>query len=162
MHVEQPVYQVIYHTPEYELRKYGPQVRATFYQDDQHSEKSQFMVVARYIFGSNKGSNGEKEVISMTAPVLMDSADKESRSMSFIMPSKYRTTADLPKPLDPRVVLEDVGETTMAAVTFSGMMNEDKCKQLESKLREDCKKDGIVLDVGDKSHIRSELEPIFK
>ena len=58
---------------------------------------------------SSKSSNSEK--ISMTAPVV----NSDSGKMSFIMPSKYKTLSDLPKPNDARIQLREVPSMVSAA-----------------------------------------------
>jgi hypothetical protein len=103
-----------------------------------------FRTLAGYIFGKNHVRNGTQvekiamtapvmtEKIAMTAPVMTEKiamtapvmTEKESSSdavkMSFVMPSKYTSVADLPLPDDPAVQLIQVPEQTFAVLTFSG------------------------------------------
>ncbi|KAI9356572.1 SOUL heme-binding protein-domain-containing protein [Zopfochytrium polystomum] len=97
--------------------------------------------------------------IAMTAPVLMEKVDGGASDngapverMAFVMPSKYKTIADLPVPVDPSIKLRDIPAHTVAvrkfAGTFGGGQRERWASALEEekKLREACAKDGVRLE----------------
>lgn len=62
------------------------------------------------------------EKIAMTAPVLIHAGggdnEGDNRVMQFVMPSKYTSLDELPKPKDPRVVLRELPERFMAVKQF--------------------------------------------
>ena len=60
----------------------------------------------------------------MTAPVLTFE-QQGSRYMQFILPSKYQSISDCPKPSDPDVKLIELKERVFAVRTFSGTWNYD-------------------------------------
>ncbi|GLC41309.1 hypothetical protein PLESTB_001076900 [Pleodorina starrii] len=106
---------------------------------------------------SEAAATGPAEKIAMTAPVVMQtgaSADAAGaggsgcggkRSMCFIMPSQYKSVADLPAPKDPRVRLYEVPERTFAAIRFRGRMNPAANKAKEAELRAAAAKAGVKL-----------------
>ncbi|CAM6103010.1 unnamed protein product [Calypogeia fissa] len=79
--------------------------------------------------------SSESEAIAMTAPVITmeigsqdEKEDAEEKkkvltTMQFILPSKY-TMETVPKPTDERVKLREIPKRTVAAITFSGVVNE--------------------------------------
>jgi hypothetical protein len=130
---ETPPYQVIVSDGDKEIRSYSSYIVAkTFVQGDYENAQTEgFRILAGYIFGANE----QQQNISMTAPVVQEGQSKsqkiamtapvvqESQNegwvMAFMMPSKY-TLANLPKPKDSRVILEEVRAKHMAALRFSG------------------------------------------
>ncbi|GLI61213.1 hypothetical protein VaNZ11_003480 [Volvox africanus] len=101
------------------------------------------------------GASSEK--IAMTAPVVMQAgtgagaaADGNSDGgnkhvMNFIMPSKYKSIADLPVPKDSRVRLFEVPERTFAVIRFNGRMNAALAKTKEQELRTAAAEEGVKL-----------------
>ncbi|GFR49875.1 hypothetical protein Agub_g11979 [Astrephomene gubernaculifera] len=67
------------------------------------------------------------------------------RVMSFIMPSKYSSVADLPLPKDARVKLIEVPERSYAAVTFRGSMSQQVAASREAELRSAAEREGVRL-----------------
>jgi hypothetical protein len=130
---ETPSYQVLMSDGNKEIRSYAPYIVAkTVVQGEYRTAQTEgFRILAGYIFGSNE----QKQNISMTAPVVQESrpqsqkiamtapvvqeSQKEGWVMTFMMPSKY-TMADLPKPKDSRVILEQVPAKIIATIRFSG------------------------------------------
>lgn len=87
----------------------------------------------------------------MTAPVLMEGQvakdasagpDLVPMTMSFIMPSQYKSIADLPEPMDSRVKLVEVPEYTVAVLRRSGSLTATLSVKMEKELRELVAKDG--------------------
>ena len=87
----------------------------------------------------------KNEKIDMTSPVTLNSSEI-GWCMSFIMPSKYTKIEELPEPVDPSVKLEEIPETTLAAIQFSGYFSEEARQAKELELRDVCQKEGIQLD----------------
>jgi hypothetical protein len=137
MAVETPAYEVLRHEGPFELRRYEGyitarvHVRASGYGA---AASAGFNPLAGYIFGNNHASDRiamtapvtagrqEGETIAMTAPVTA-ARSQGDYVVTFTMPSGY-SMEDLPKPNDPRVILEAVGPHEVAAVRFGGRMSE--------------------------------------
>ncbi|KXS14664.1 SOUL-domain-containing protein [Gonapodya prolifera JEL478] len=81
------------------------------------------------------------EKIAMTAPVMMDGTTT-SMTMSFIMPSKYKTVEDLPEPLDPRVKLKTQSPMTLAVLRRSGLLSTSLSQTMGSELLKALATDG--------------------
>lgn len=144
MATEEPSYQLIEKSGEFELRQYAPMIVAEAYVEGSLDEASSagFRLIADYIFGNNRiqaGGSGEK--IAMTAPVIAESASQKIEMTApvtaertagrwrihFVMPSRY-TMATLPAPNNPRVALREVPGHKSAAIVFSGLAREDNLK----------------------------------
>lgn len=98
---------------------------------------SAFRQLFRYISGYNEGSteiamtapvlmakDGKAQQgteIAMTAPVFMDTQSPQPR-MSFVMP-KHFTLANTPKPKDPTLQVTELKDYKVAAIQFSGTLN---------------------------------------
>ena len=54
--------------------------------------------------------------------------------MQFILPSKYQSISDCPKPLDPDVKLIELKERVFAVRTFSGTWDYDLSKSVKDEL----------------------------
>ena len=111
MAIEEPAYDVVREGPDFELRRYAPQllaqteVRGRF----DHVGNQSFRILAGYIFGDNQGSEkiamtapvGQRPVqsdgqdrgtrIEMTAPVTQRSsgAGTDRFLVSFVMPASF-------------------------------------------------------------------------
>ncbi len=104
-------YEVVKHLGDAELRRYDDLVLATVYDMD---DEEAFSLLFQYISGNNE----EETKIPMTAPVVSrsgDPADPNSEGMmAFVLPPDTKF-AEVPKPADPRVVIE-IGEGGLFAV----------------------------------------------
>ena len=78
------------------------------------------------------GSNGKKEKIAMTTPVLVDNGNSNS-SMAFVMPSKYGLT-DLPQPANEAVKLRKLDAARYAVMRFSGSRTESNQAEVSARL----------------------------
>jgi hypothetical protein len=93
--------------------------------------------LAGYIFGQN--DTGKK--IAMTAPVHMDIKEKAS-SMSFVMPGSYNKY-NLPKPIDPAIIIKESPEEYVAVLSFGGFASDKDIQANADKLENILKKNGI-------------------
>ena len=114
MAIEEPEYEVIRSTADYEIRQYEPFIVAEVdvAGDNGSSGNSAFRILADYIFGNNEP--GEK--MNMTAPVVSDApdSDTETYTYAFVMESRYSLDT-LPAPLDPRIrIVEKPGRVIAA------------------------------------------------
>ena len=130
--VEIAPYEVLEKEDALELRHYERLVLVTTAMptgmDDQ---RDPFYKLFDYIFGKNELT---KE-IPMTAPVFMDQANDTTEFMSFVLPESFSIeTAPLPK--DQAVKLEEIVNYTVAAITFSGSLNQDNINKHKIILEE--------------------------
>lgn len=160
--VETPKYDVVKSAPDYEIRKYSPAVAAEVTYDPSQFKGDKdggFMVLANYIGALGNPQNTKPEKIAMTAPVITKAAGGESEAiamtapvvtkgdkgmvtMQFLLPEKYRTAEDAPKPVDERVVIREMGERKYGVVTFSGLASDAVVAEKVEKLKKSLEKDG--------------------
>tara|TARA_B100001146_G_scaffold30275_1_gene23800 strand:+ start:20665 stop:21225 length:561 start_codon:yes stop_codon:yes gene_type:complete len=115
-----------------EIREYSPAIYASV-TIEENKQNSTFRILAGYIFGGNK----ENQKISMTAPVHMEKniiEGKESLTMKFVMPSKYKVE-DLAEPNDSRIKISESKKKKFAAIRFSGYSNDEKINNFSKKLK---------------------------
>lgn len=135
-----------------ELREYQQMVLVSTSMSASKDDKA-FKRLFNYISGANKASSeiamtapvftndqqGKREnaqdgqKISMTAPVFMNSANGKS-VMSFVMPQDF-TRESTPEPTNPDVWVDEVTNLKVAAIKFSGTLNEDNKQQYTKVLK---------------------------
>lgn len=103
--------------------------------------------------------SGESEKIAMTAPVVMSPPSNESEniamkggrgeSMAFLLPSKYSTVEEAPKPTNPAVSIELMPPRYEAVLQFSGNFPSNDASKRQAKVKE-------LLELMQKA----EIEPI--
>jgi hypothetical protein len=137
--IEEAAYTVIEQRSGYEIRRYAQQLIAETAMPSLSSADTgtAFRLVAGYIFGANEG----RQKISMTAPVTMAPTPEQiapekiamtapvmmgAGTMAFVLPSKYKSVSDLPKPNNPLVKLREVPERTVAALRFGFSAGSDR------------------------------------
>lgn len=151
--IEEAKYSVVAKSNGYEIRRYDPSIVAVAAMPSMGREDTgaAFRAIAGFIFGGNEkqqsiamtapvimDTKGASEKIAMTAPVLM-----EGGTMKFVMPGKYKSIADLPKPNDPRVKLIEQPARTVAALRFSWYASQDRFTQKAAELSGLLARDGI-------------------
>ena len=168
--VEVPVHTVLFHSDQYEVRQYAPQVIATYTATSKNGSDG-FRALAGYcgIFSKPKQvrsvcpcrlvrmlkreqvEDDKKKAMAMTAPVLMEgmkelaSGGRDVNSMSFFLPSSVKTVDDAPKPTDPQIVVSQLPERTLAVLTFSGNISATVFEDKVALLKEFLEKDGVVV-----------------
>ena len=138
--IEEAKYTVVESVKGYEIRRYE---RALIAQTamptlSRADTGNAFRMIAGYIFGGNEAA----QPIAMTAPVVMSSHKiamtapviMGGGTMAFVMPGKYQSLADLPKPKDGRVVLGEVPARTVAALRFSWYASEGQVTAKSAEL----------------------------
>ncbi|BCU05581.1 SOUL family heme-binding protein [Allochromatium tepidum] len=168
MATEEPQYQILRTTEDYELRLYDPyrvaevEVRGDF----EKVGSEAFRILAGYIFGDNRGetkmamtapvSQRPAETtreqagtrLEMTAPVSQRPAGTESDSdsdayvISFVMPQSFSLDA-LPRPNNPRIRLREEPAGRVAARRYSGSWSESRYREEERHLLEALRRDGL-------------------
>ena len=145
--IEQPPYTVQSKDRDFEVRMYQPYLVAevTTVGDQKQSVRAGFQKLAAYIFGGNQGrakiamtspvaQTPQGDKIAMTSPVTQNPTDPGQWSVQFMMPSAYRLE-NLPEPNDPDVNFRLVPRRAMAALTFSGVVNDRLYQEKSSALR---------------------------
>ncbi|MFT7685885.1 MAG: hypothetical protein ACI9FB_001230 [Candidatus Azotimanducaceae bacterium] len=130
--LEKPTFEVLEKWEDVEIRLYPAQVVART-QVDASFEKAGsegFKRLGGYIFGSNH----TEQKISMTAPVSQTLVDDDTYWVTFFMPAAY-DLADLPKPIDTKVILELMPPQTLAVIHYKGGWSEKKYRENEKMLR---------------------------
>ena len=114
-------YEVLEKESALELRHYARLVLVTTgMPNGMNEQRDPFSKLFDYI----SGENGSTKEIPMTAPVLLEQTNAGTESMAFVLPENFSiNTAPLPK--DPTVQLEEIVNYTVAAITFSGSLNQD-------------------------------------
>lgn len=131
--VEEPGYEVERNVEGLEIRDYPPAVVAeTDVEGDYRAGiSSGFRRLAGYIFGKNT----PKQQIAMTAPVGATLHPARRWTISFVMPASWPIDT-LPRPLDERVHLRQLGRRHVAVLRFRGRANERRLRVREAELSE--------------------------
>ncbi len=163
--LEEPNYEVVHTTDEYEVRRYEPFVVAEV--DVEGSRRSAgnqaFRILAGYIFGDNR-SNTEmamtapvqsqpvkSEKMAMTAPVI-SSGEQQAYTYAFVMERKYLLDT-LPVPNDDRIRIVTRPERYVAVRRFSGRWSEKNFERHEDTLLAALDADGVAT-LGATEHAR--------
>ena len=158
MAVEEPEYEVIATTSEYEIRRYAPFIVAETEVPGEFGSAGNdaFRVLAGYIFGNNRvvpdASTMTRQVsepasvkMAMTAPVISTAPNTEadeSHIYGFVMPAKYDMES-LPIPIDSRVTIRTLPARLVAARRYSGRWSLAKFESNETALLDALERDGI-------------------
>jgi hypothetical protein len=144
-------YTVVAQRPGFEVRRYEAHVVAEVIVPGpaEKAGNRAFRVLAGYIGGANdtrrtvsmtapvlQQSAAAGRSIAMTAPVLQQATDGSDESLvSFVMPAN-ESLQTLPRPRDPNVTLRAVPERFMAAVQYSGRWTHDRYDEYAVQLRQ--------------------------
>lgn len=160
MAIEEPKYEVLASTDDYEVRRYDSYIIAETDVEGTYKTAGNkaFRILAGYIFGNNRAS----EKMAMTAPVESRPADESvkmemtapvasypsendagSYTYSFVMEKKY-SLETLPVPNDPRVRIRVIPERTVAVHRYSGSWSEGNYVEHERVLLDALADDGIA------------------
>lgn len=139
MALEEPEFDVIATTDDYEIRRYLPYVVAEVDVAGGSADNRAFRMLAGYIFGDNDG----REKMQMTAPVeSRENSATSAVTYAFVMEGKY-TLATLPAPNDERIRLLERPARTVAVRKFSGRWSDSNVKKHKTRLLRDLEKNGI-------------------
>jgi len=153
--IEEPAYSVLEEKDGYEIREYEPYIIASAEVEGTYDQAlgDGFRLIADYIFGNNTGEEKiamtapvqetESEKIAMTVPVLETENSDTTRSISFVMPSKY-TIENIPKPNNEKVVLREVPKQKIATLAFSWGSGEKRVESKKQELLDLLKRDNII------------------
>lgn len=144
---EQPEYEVLRTTQDFELRRYGERwVAETVVAGDfGQARNAAFRRLFDYISGANRGRTeiamtspvttseaGAREAIEMTSPVVSE-ARGEAQRMRFFLPAKLAAVG-APEPVDPTVQLRLLPPQVFAARRYSGRANEANYRREQEAL----------------------------
>jgi hypothetical protein len=143
---EEAPFEVVATYDDLEVRRYPPIIIAMVEGMD---ENEAFGHLFRYISGRNEGS----DKIAMTVPVISNQPRgrrlamtvpviSDKRRMSFVLPKEYRLN-DLPRPLDPKVRIDEVAGRVLAVVRFRGYAREKDVEEKKKALMEAVKHHGL-------------------
>ncbi len=134
-------YEVVKHLGDAELRRYADIQLATVY--DMEEDES-FQLLFRYI----EGGNEEEEKLPMTTPVVTRSGVPEDPSsegqMSFVLPWDLKGRP--PKPVDPRVSLEQIEGGFFAVLRFRGKAGPGEVERMTMELLGELKEADYITD----------------
>jgi hypothetical protein len=132
--------------PGFELREYLPCVIAEVRISANYSDatSSAFGSLFGYI---SKGNKAEQK-IAMTAPVItaqrFDNLTEDEWFVSFVMPAG-NTLADMPLPINSRIVLRELGVEICIATSFRGKATAQLSEKYITQLRAAAAKERIAL-----------------
>jgi hypothetical protein len=135
---EQPKYKIVAEHSDYEIREYEPYLVAETVVDSSFdgSGGPAFRRLASYIFGENSSPTDESVRMQMTVPVARQriSDERDDRyAYWFVMENKYDKES-LPTPIDERVRIREVPRRQVAALRYSGRINEANFLKHASRL----------------------------
>jgi hypothetical protein len=145
---EEPSYEVLEQTDEYEVRRYAPYLVAEVDVEGDFGEAGNkaFRLLSGYIFGDNQTeekmsmtapveSRRKEEGVrmSMTAPVTSTASASDEYTYAFVMERKY-TLDTLPRPRDPRIRVKEQAARVMAVRRYSGRWTEGNYRENEAEL----------------------------
>ena len=139
MAIEEPAFEVLSETTDYEIRPYAPYLVAEVDVDAESADRQGFRTLAGYIFGDNRAS----EKMQMTAPVeSRDSESQDKKTYAFVMESKY-TRETIPEPTNENIRLRERPARTVAVRKFSGRWSDANVAAQEQQLLEALANDGV-------------------
>lgn len=145
--LEEPAYTILEKRDGYEVRQYEPYIIAETDTSGTYQEalNQGFSAIADYIFGNNTTNTSiamtapvletESEQIAMTVPVINTFEEGTSRTVSFVLPSKY-TMETLPRPNNPKVRLKEVPGKKAAVLRFNWYATESRVAAKKAALLE--------------------------
>lgn len=147
--IEEPAYIIKEKRNGYEIREYEPYIKAEAEVTGSYQEATSqgFRIIADYIFGNNIKKESismttpvlesptklDSEKIAMTTPVLESGSDSATRTIAFVLPSKY-TLENLPTPNNPAVKLTPVPARTVAVLRYSWYPTETRTENKKAEL----------------------------
>lgn len=132
MAYEEPEYEVLLETRDYEIREYATHIVAEVDVTGsmKNSGDSGFRLLADYIFGNN----ARNEKMSMTAPVETSEAEGDRHTYAFMMERRYGL-GELPEPVDARIRLSERPSRVMAVRRYSGSWRESNFRKNAAELQ---------------------------
>lgn len=127
MAIEQAAYTIVLKEASFEIRQTEAMIIAITQENHLDGNRG-FSEIFNYI----SGSNADSKKIAMTTPVINDIEDTKMTT-AFVMPKQY-TLSDLPSPNSSALKLKEVPSRLMAALTFSGSVNQNRLQEKQQAL----------------------------
>ena len=131
---------------EFEIREYLPCVVAEVKTSTNYSEAGSSAF--RSLFGYISQGNKTEEKIAMTAPVItaqrLDNLSEDQWFVSFVMPAGS-TLADMPLPINSKVVLREIAAEICVAASFRGKATSALSAKKIAALRAAAEKENVLL-----------------
>jgi hypothetical protein len=144
MAIEEPAFDVLVQTADYEIRRYAPYLVAEVDVSEDSADSQGFRTLAGYIFGDNRTS----EKMQMTAPVeSRDSESQDKKTYAFVMESKY-TRETIPEPNNDNIRLRERLARVVAVRKFSGRWSDANVAAQEQQLLKALADDGVKITGG--------------
>jgi hypothetical protein len=139
MAIEEPAFDVLGETADYEIRQYAPYLVAEVDVAEESADSQGFRTLAGYIFGDNRTN----EKMQMTAPVeSRDSESEDKKTYAFVMEGKY-TRETIPEPNNDSIRLRERPARIVAVRKFSGRWSDAKVAAQEQQLLKALADDGV-------------------
>jgi hypothetical protein len=160
--IEEPKYDVVTRHGELEVRAYAPRILAETVVEGnfEQAPNEGFRRIAKFIFGDNqprskvamtapvemipKSRDDSGSKIAMTAPVTQQASASGAWTITFTMPSSY-SMESLPRPMDTRVTLRQLGRRKYAALRFGGFNTRANIDEAIARLRHLAEAHGLKL-----------------
>lgn len=133
-----------------ENMKPGAEPNADAEKDDDEKDGEKVSMTAPVISTPREG-----EKVAMTAPVIVDSVKEDEtdadggpkgETLQFLLPAKYKSVEEAPKPTDPAIKLGMVEEGRCEAVlSYSGNSSSDRTKGKANELLTFLKRDNVSI-----------------
>jgi hypothetical protein len=155
MALEEPRYEVVRSTSDFELREYPAYavVETATDGDPDAARNAAFDRLFKYISGNNRAQQKIEMTlpvvvkpagkIEMTAPVVTRLGEGSGTLMQFVLPSRF-DASKAPQPTDPAVRVRDVAAQSIAARRYSGRPSESNYRENEAKLLASLQGAGLV------------------
>lgn len=129
--IESPRYHVISKHQNIEIREYPPMIQVGVVElgTRQAAIQKGFSQLAAYIFGKN----ATQQKIKMTAPVVEFKVN-DAWNIRFILPAHWQLN-ELPKPLDDRIEFIEMPAQRIAAIRFSGRVQDSRLEHYTEELK---------------------------
>lgn len=156
--IEEPKFTLIERKAGYDIREYGPYITAETDVTGDYSDATSkgFRIIADYIFGNNTSRSSiamtapvleskSSEKIAMTVPVIDTEKDEDTRTISFVLPSKY-TLETLPMPNNAQVKITQIPPRKVAVLSFTWYPTATRVEKKKEELLSLLTKDGLEVD----------------
>ncbi len=159
MAIEEPDYEVLSRSDDYEIRRYSAfnVAEVELPARSGNVDNQAFRILAGYIFGNNRsrariGASGSLESstdnesikMAMTAPVMSADSDAGDNSavIAFVMERRF-SLDELPEPIDSRIRLRRQPPRVMAVREYSGRWTPENFQENKDSLLQALERDGV-------------------
>ena len=159
MAIEEPDYEVLSRSDDYEIRRYSAfnVAEVELPASSGNVDNQAFRILAGYIFGKNRSrarikasgslessTDNESIKMAMTAPVMSADSDASDNSavIAFVMERRF-SLDELPEPIDSRIRLRQQPPRVMAVREYSGRWTPENFQENKDSLLQALERDGV-------------------